>query len=322
VREEVEWFTGSGGMNPPDNRLILGSVKNLDIEELRPFFVSLDRCGYEGSVCIFVSDVSERTQLVLREQGATVIPIRSVDLGSGLRASLYPLLFEMAGRALPILTGLYPQEAALRVRRRLVGRLIDTINNSRYFWYLAWLQAQNSTYSKVMLTDVRDVVFQRDPFDFDFGEEVCFFLEDSSRTIGTCPYNSDWFGIAFGAQTLSKMEHSRISCSGTTIGSCSAVLLYLQTMVKHLMCLNSRALVPGIDQAVHNYILYSGLLDNILLFENHTGPVLTMGWLSEDRIKMTSDGQVLRDDGSMVQVLHQYDRHPAVAEKIMAQLCL
>lgn len=177
------------------------------------------------------------------------------------------------------------------------------IHALRYFLYDEYLKNKQTAYDKIMLSDLRDVYFQRDPFDFDMQRGLCVFLENI--TIGCCPYNSSWISVLFNRDTAESMRDCQVSCSGITIGSTACILDYLSIMRKYL--LPPRQIV-GYDQGVHNYILYKGLLKDTHLYINDFGPVLTMGYLKS--WNKTEDGLIADYKGNPVNVLHQYDRHP------------
>jgi hypothetical protein len=175
----------------------------------------------------------------------------------------------------------------------------------RYPLYYLYLARNRDKYANVMLTDVRDVIFQRDPFDFEIADEICFFLEDDRQVIKDCPHNSEWLRSGFGDDTLRELGDEVVSCAGVTIGSYAAIMEYLELMVDHLL----RLKFHHIDQGVHNYLIYKRKLKKFRLFRNELGPVFTMGKTVDLPAKFDSQGFVLNKDGSVAHVLHQYDRH-------------
>jgi hypothetical protein len=74
----------------------------------------------------------------------------------------------------------------------------------------------------------------------------------------------------------------------------------------------------GADQAVHNYLLRSGSLSSFQEYANGQGPVLNLGTASV--YELGEHGDVLNADGSLPTIVHQYDRHPALARHIYAGL--
>jgi hypothetical protein len=69
-----------------------------------------------------------------------------------------------------------------------------------------------------MMSDVRNVVFQRNPFDGISSPKCHFYLESAGRTIGEDPTNARWVRGCLSAAEAERLAACRISCSGITIG--------------------------------------------------------------------------------------------------------
>jgi hypothetical protein len=118
----------------------------------------------------------------------------------------------------------------LRVGRYLKSRGVDVIrvfqtrsfsrsvHARRYAIYLDYLKLRAGHYDQVMMSDVRDVVFQANPFAGIDNPKCHFYLEGAARTIGTDPTNSRWVSGCFTAAEAGALAPRRISCSGITIG--------------------------------------------------------------------------------------------------------
>ena len=78
--------------------------------------------------------------------------------------------------------------------------------------------------------------------------------------------------------------------------------------------------VGGVDQAVHNYLLYTGELGDTKVFGNDDGPVLTLNYLVPESIDVNEDNQVFNLAGDLVHVLHQYDRHPELSQRLLQRI--
>ena len=90
-------------------------------------------------------------------------------------------------------------------------------NALRYFLYLNYLKISGRRFERVLLSDVRDVIFQLNPFDYTWPDGINCTLEDRRVTIGKCPYNSHWIREHLGQKALAEIENKPISCSGTTV---------------------------------------------------------------------------------------------------------
>ena len=187
------------------------------------------------------------------------------------------------------------------------------VSITRFMLYQAVLSRQGDAYEGVMLTDVRDVLFQRDPFEFDYSGKVCCFLEDDGMRIQDCPMNAEWLRSKYGETTLARIGHNPISCVGTIIGSVPQVLLYLERLLEDLQPPFN---IPGDDTAVHNYMLYTHQITDVSLFANENGPVMTLGYKKTHSFQFNAAGLLLNDAGEIVNTLHQYDRHPLLVERL------
>jgi hypothetical protein len=117
--------------------------------------------------------------------------------------------------------------------------------------------------SAVLLTDVRDVVVQRDPFADLAGvlgargcEEpvIVAAQEATQRTVGSCPYNSLWMAECGGEGLAAAYAPTHILCAGTTLATLPGMLVYLNEgmLQANFAC---QRLYDGMDQAVHNILL-------------------------------------------------------------------
>ena len=211
-------------------------------------------------------------------------------------------------------------------------------NALRYFLYLDLLRQAPRPYARVLITDVRDVIFQRDPFSFPWAEGLNVTLEDARMTIGTCPYMTRWTTGHLGEAAWRALAGQRISCSGTTVGGHAAMLDYLERLTGLLLpfspappppapppastSLSSGAPPPpigmaGYDQGVHNHLLHGGHLPKVTVHDN-AGPILTLGYKATQPAA-DAHGDILNDAGVPAVMVHQYDRMPELFRAVRAR---
>ena len=263
--------------------LVLGAIYDLGFDDIKPFIVSLRRAGFTGPVAFFVARADEVTTAVLEKLGIQLLYLGEDDPMGDVQ-----------------------------------------VNALRYFAYGSFLRSLPVEVENVMLTDVRDVVFQRDPFDFDIDGKLCCFMEDNEQTIKSCYANSTWMARAFGDEVLDELGHNLISCSGTTIGPLDAVRDYVSLIESEILSISNRTpgitqTLEGIDQAVHNYLICKGKLPDARLISNAEGPVITLAHVMPDKLRKDEQGQLLKNDGEVVNVVHQYDRHPDLKEHFLGR---
>ena len=295
--------------------LVMGLVKGYSFEQLRPFVASLRETGYDGDICLFYADTDERTLKALGEYGVELVPFKYEPLNL-LSKRVYPYAIMNRLLKLPLGNELYAGLVGLAAstrggdrnveRYRIAARFLN-VYCIRFPLYYIYLAQHAGEYANVLISDVRDVIFQRDPFDFDLGDEVCVFLEDDRDRIRDCRYNTNWLKLGFGDGAVEEVGDNLVSCSGVTLGSYRAMMHYLEVMNEHLLRLKSHP--NGMDQGVHNYVLYKQRLKGVRVFSNGQAPVLTMGKTTDLPTRFDEQGRVLNDDGTVPGVLHQYDRH-------------
>lgn len=183
-------------------------------------------------------------------------------------------------------------------------------NSLRYFLYLEHLRREKKPSCRILLTDVRDVVFQADPFSFPWPGGLNAALEHGGRTVGACPYTGRWVRQHLGGAALEELKDKPASCSGTTLGDRAVVLDYLEQLTARLVPFAPAAHMAGYDQGVHNLLLHAGLVRDVTL-HGSAGPILTLGWRREPPA-LDARGNVLNDAGVPAVIVHQYDRHPGL----------
>ena len=193
----------------------------------------------------------------------------------------------------------------------------------RFFIYKEYLR-QNPC-ERVLLTDIRDVVIQDDIFAANLAEDTLhLFLEGTVVSIGNSNYNRRWILDAYGQKILDRMYHETISCCGVIYGQYEAVLAYLDLLCAEMQNVLERVAFFGLDQAVHNFLLYTGIFEKILTskelgLEVHQNGdrVLTLGKVPS--FVISNRGTMLNEHGQTVPVVHQYDRYPFLQFMVNAQ---
>jgi len=292
--------------------LILAAAQDYDWEDLRPFVASLRSTSFAGEIHLFASGLSRAT--VSRLVAASVAITRPTRLRlrvghrnfAPLRVPDNRILWHLQGAYWHLGRGFAHFANDYQAALRRYTAAVSNVDVARYFWYLDYLSGTLGRYRNVMLTDVRDVVFLGNPFDFAIGDGVCFFLEDDRISINQQMANTSWIVQAYGPRGLVELGSYPISCSGVTIGPVAAIIRYLDVMVEHLLRLTRQE--RGIDQGVHNYILRKNLVSNARIIANGDGPVITVGLMSDE-----SASRLLASNASQARVLHQYDQRAGLA---------
>jgi hypothetical protein len=265
--------------------LILTISDNYNFFHLSRFFLSLFKTSFKGRAVLFAGpNTGMNTIRALRKIGVEVVRYQ---------------------KDFPYIENPHPANFAA---------LPDPIHiyNFRHFLYYDYLLKHEGEFGKVLLTDVRDVIFQKAPFDFDMQDALYVAMESRTRVTSDCQYNTAWIRKGYGEEVFAEMSPHVISCAGTTLGPVARIKQYLETLLKEIITL--RDAYGCADQAVHNRLLQQGRLEPVIRLYNDDSPVLTVG--AEPTYELDSSGYVLDGKGTRPTIVHQYDRHPTLMDSM------
>lgn len=269
--------------------LILGISDNYNYFHLARFFESLFKTSFDGKVVLFAGpNTGPHTLRKLRSLNVEVIRYES---------------------QFPYITGPHPDNF-----KALPSPI--HIYNFRHFLYYNYLLNHEEVFKNVLLTDTRDVVFQKDPFDFPIADSLYVAMESRDKIIGTCHYNSNWVRKGYGQAKLDELADKIVSCAGTTLGPARHVKHYLHTLLTDIISLHDA--YDCADQAVHNKLLYAGAIQPVRQLFNDDTPILTVG--HEFAFQYDAEGYLMDGRGQRANIVHQYDRHPNLLKIIDDQV--
>jgi hypothetical protein len=205
---------------------------------------------------------------------------------------------------------------------------------NRFILYRHFLQLHYEELRFVLMSDLRDVVFQRNPFENHYYRNsnitsgtnnsippVIFSCEE--RHFGNnAIHNDKWIVSTFGKDIFeTSFIGKRIINVGMTMGPIYSIRIYLDMMVKY-MSPGKRPMYEGIDMAVHNYI-YHEILEKQLVKEfNSFAPTngdifFTVAPLHKETSLICTNNDPFIVDRchtdflTIPAVIHQYDRSPS-----------
>jgi hypothetical protein len=152
----------------------------------------------------------------------------------------------------------------------------------------------------VILSDIRDVVFQDDPFKYLSGKDLDFSSEP--ETIGGCTeHNSLWVRGIYGEEIFQKIKSQQILCCGVTAGKRTAVIQLCNILLEE-----AKKVPRFVDQASLNVLYGNGFFPNS---EVHlTGGPLVATMHHSKTLTFDRQGYLLGDNGKRIAMVHQYDR--------------
>ena len=198
--------------------------------------------------------------------------------------------------------------------------MINVIN-LRWKIYNDFLINNLGKYNLVLSSDVRDVFFQSDPFEY-YNANKSFLgvaIEDGILAHGI---NKKWLINAYGEKLHKTIKHQRIICVGTIWGTVDKFMLFSKEMWKRLDSERSLRL-NIIEQAVGNYIIYHDKLfkDCLIKSENQDGPIMTIKLTKDEQIYLDLNDNVLNRKGKIAAIVHQYDRKKIIVRKVLNKYC-
>jgi hypothetical protein len=281
--------------------LILTCASGYSWKKLAPFAVSFAKHVDNADCVCFIDRLGDDVIRRLADHNITTLPMSFATNARRVIQRLRKLSDRNLFRSLP------------RLFRRAVAKHSADLVAARNLYYEDFVSTCSSR--RVFLTDMSDVVFQANPFNFASDDSpledvVQFFMEDGTLFGRNAGQNDAWVKKWYGDCVVAQLKGKVTSCAGTVLGSRDAILRYLQLMTDEISKLPYYAQY-GSDQAVHNKILYDGT--NALqkrLVANDVGLVLTVLNCDSSSYSLRGDGLVVNRRGSIIPVLHTYDRVP------------
>jgi hypothetical protein len=286
--------------------LIIGTATGYKYADMQYFFTSLKAINFKGDVTILVSDdIDPETKNALTEQGVNLIYVPNSVLKFSKRYAnsrlwkIHQLPHKLVYALLNIGSGKLKRLSSYVKKFHL-------ISGSRYCYYYDHLLENRDEYSLIMITDVRDVIFQADPFSEINKESVLnFYAEENS--IADSFYTAYWIKHAFGKRALNAVKDKISICSGTTIGSMGRMMDYLEKMiVSQAKITGGLTGLGGFDQGVHNYLVHNNYFPGSKLLKNTEGEVATLGDATPKTLN--SNAELIDKQGRVIPVVHQFDR--------------
>jgi hypothetical protein len=189
-------------------------------------------------------------------------------------------------------------------------RIHGPIHSHRFPLFAKFVEEHAEHYDQIMISDVRDVAFQGNPFEGAVGAGCQFYLEAAPHTIGADPHVGRFTRTFLTPEQAEAVAQRRIICCGVTIASTSAMLSYLKrvnALISAIRAHKRRRI--GADTAFHILLAYLDPACDSDIVENNIH-VATMGLEPAARYQLSH--QILVGNFAPP-ILHQYDRHSEIA---------
>ncbi|MDP1025752.1 hypothetical protein Q5H91_00860 [Sphingomonas sp. KR1UV-12] len=193
--------------------------------------------------------------------------------------------------------------------RAILDEAMERWHHPHYARWLAYRRflRDHSEYEQILLTDVRDVLFQGEFFLPDV-KSVQLFEQDEFYGTGNC--DSDWYQHAWGTDALNRISSRPAICIGTILGPRDQILMLIDDFIAYF----SPAPFRGVEQAIFNRMLFDGdLRFDYVVNHNVEGLVATLSNLEAIDQIVSSAGLIRTAAGKIIPVVHMYDRVDALA---------
>lgn len=186
---------------------------------------------------------------------------------------------------------------------------IKLIGFARWQLYLEVLNEHFPEVENIILSDIRDVVFQDNPFNHLSGADLDFSIDQN--TVGNCQeHNAKWIRDIYGEEELERAKDQWILCAGLVAGTKQGIMHLANEFVKETEELIKTNRLTFTDQASMNVMYARGLFPNSNINNDHFRTMHHAVNLTFDR-----RGYLLNEKGERISVVHCYDRlgHNSIA---------
>lgn len=295
------------------NDLVIAAAVRYDWPALSAYANSLSKSGFRGTKVVLVQDISELARKNLLDLGFVLVD------------------FNITDRWNPQLTRYAP----------VVDFLMDRGEFRKTVWAARWEPALEVLKSKdfryVIWSDIKDVIFQRDPspwLEKNLSPSKLLGCTEGMNIDGEF-YNDGWMKqVAYpDMAAYNDIRKNDICCSGTIAGEASAMRDALSEMNRILTTSPDKPDYEGnlsflLDQGVWNFIRYSSPLKEITRNPAwDEGFCATVNWFivhrwTHDPIPEFRDGMLYpKGKSEPFCIVHQYDRDPVWKAAIETRYC-
>ena len=262
--------------------LAIAAFDRYEYEQLQYWVNSLQMSGFTGDIVLIIFNGSFETVQKLVNKGVQVVAL-GVD----------------------------------QAKQRYVHQSNMPVHTERFFHIYNYLSEHGYKYNRVITTDVKDVIFQQDPFKW------LDKYQDKPIVVGSeCMYYKDepWGDLnlkqAFGDFFYQRFKNNIIYNVGVILGN----VFYVRDLCLQIfqMCLNRP--IPIVDQAVFNFLLATRPYQDCVQFcQLSDALVCHLGTTSDptkpeflfsltEKPPIFEDGLFKTHDGKIFVSAHQWDR--------------
>lgn len=281
--------------------LVLGAIRSYQYRQLEPFVVSLAKTSFSGDLYFLTNDISAETKNHFNHNKVKWLDINYRGNGAlNSWSRFWPLLKPLVRHAPSVLS-------------RAILKMILPLQTVRFLHYKDFLKENRDKYENVLLTDVRDVFFQDDPFNGISGNKVqCY--EEFGILGEELQYNVQWIKNLYGNEAVTAFADKKILCSGTIIGPVDKMIEFLDKF-EEILKKAINLLEGGSDQGIYNYLVRTRLYNEVDIKKYREGQIITVTPLDRESYSF-KDHFLVNDNNKVYPVVHQYDRLENIMDNV------
>ena len=147
----------------------------------------------------------------------------------------------------------------IRARSRMVDnvrrRRLNYVATVRYFHIRRFLEAHYTRFDRVIISDVRDIALQADPFRQIKSSRTVYAFTESTRydSFGGNNFNAVVVRECYGESFLKRISHEKVVCCGVVMGNIDPILGYLSAFEEEFAKVGA---CGATDTAINVKVLY------------------------------------------------------------------
>ena len=178
------------------------------------------------------------------------------------------------------------------------------ITKLRWKLYKDYLEKNKDKYNLVFTTDIRDVFFQKDIFQYYKTYKPFLGVATEDNTLNQIT-NKMWITNFAGEEKHKTIQNKKIICFGTVWGSFDIFLEFSKILWGKIEFDKNST-----DQGIGNYLIYyEKIFNDYIIKSDNYGPVITIWWNNMENIRIDSNNNILNFRGEVASVIHQYGRY-------------
>lgn len=268
------------------NYLILSFALNYNFSKIKNFILSLNKTEYNGEFILI-------TNSYINSLKKSILSYRLYNIKLFNKYPYYPYNDSK-----------YPISLT-NIKKNLYYYTGKSFVTYRYFIIKLFIKYYGYRYKFILLVDIRDVLFQLNPFEWNINKGIYLVEEHPKRVIGGDKSNILYVKKYNPTHILYK---SKVINGGVMYGSYPEILLFLTDFLVYICLFNCN----GNDQGGLNSFIRtkrSFSYPMFILNSSHT-PVKTLAlWLFDsNKCCIPINNTIVNVDFSIPHLIHQYDR--------------